>query len=252
MSGLVSGFVMSESVVGSLAVIAALVFATGLGLKRAGWPDGERWKAIGGVAALLLAWFVVAVVPSRAGFYHAAVPGVPRILYGLLGPAGLVFLLFWSWPLLRRAIEVVPQEWIVGVQFYRVLGVVFLVLYAMGQLPGAFALPAGLGDIAVGLAAPAVGLAYARSPREQAGRLRVWNFLGLLDLVVAVTTGFLTSPSRFQMLSLDKPNELVSAFPLVLIPVFLVPLSVLLHFASLWKLRRAAEVRGAVATMELG
>jgi hypothetical protein len=52
-----------------------------------------------------------------------------------------------------------------------------------------------------------------------------------------VTTGFLTSPSAFQLFAFDLPNELISQFPLVLIPVFLVPLSVLLHLASLAKLR---------------
>jgi hypothetical protein len=66
------------------------------------------------------------------------------------------------------------------------------------------------------------------------------NLFGLADLVVAVTTGFLTSPSAFQLFAFDLPNELISQFPLVLIPVFLVPLSVLLHLASLTKLRRGA------------
>jgi hypothetical protein len=65
-----------------------------------------------------------------------------------------------------------------------------------------------------------------------------WNVLGILDLVVAVGTGFLTSPSPFQQLSLDAPNELISAFPLVMVPVFAVPVSILLHLMSLMKLRR--------------
>ena len=55
-----------------------------------------------------------------------------------------------------------------------------------------------------------------------------------------MTTGFLTSPSAFQLFAFDLPNVLISQFPLVLIPVFLVPLSVLLHLASLTKLRRDA------------
>jgi len=38
------------------------------------------------------------------------------------------------------------------------------------------------------------------------------------------------------MLAFDQPNRLITAFPLVLIPVFLVPLSILLHLASLKKL----------------
>jgi hypothetical protein len=51
-------------------------------------------------------------------------------------------------------------------------------------------------------------------------------------------TGFLTAPSPFQLFALDAPNELISVFPLVLVPVFLVPVSVLLHVASLTKLHR--------------
>jgi hypothetical protein len=50
----------------------------------------------------------------------------------------------------------------------------------------------------------------------------------------------LTSPSPFQLFAFDLPSELVSQFPLVLVPVFLVPVSVLLHLASLTKLRRGA------------
>jgi hypothetical protein len=150
-------------------------------------------------------------------------------------------MLFRWWTILRRVIEAVPQQWIVGVQFYRILGLIFLVLYAQGRMPGAFAWPAGVGDIIVGLAAPVVGMAYAHRWRNATGWLRAWNLFGIADLVIALTTGFLTSPSRLQMLALNQPNELVSAFPLVMIPVFLVPLSILLHLASLQKLRRPGD-----------
>jgi hypothetical protein len=68
--------------------------------------------------------------------------------------------------------------------------------------------------------------------------VRAWNILGLLDLAVAVTTGFPTSPSPLQMYSFDLPNELITAYPLVLVPVFGVPLGVLLHVASFIKLAR--------------
>jgi hypothetical protein len=139
--------------------------------------------------------------------------------------------------MLARIIEAVPQDWIVGVQLYRALGLMFLVLYAVGRLPGAFALPAGIGDVIVGLVAPLVGIAYARNPTKAAGLVRAWNIFGILDLIVAVGTGLLTSPSPIQILSFDAPNELISAFPLVMVPVFLVPLSILLHLASLKKLR---------------
>jgi len=163
----------------------------------------------------------------------------------MLIPPVIVALLFWRWRLLRRVIEAVPQKWIAGVQFYRVMGVIFLVLYAAGKLPGIFAFPAAIGDILTGLFAPVVGTAYARNPQAAAGRLGAWNLFGIADLIVAVGLGFLTSPSPLQMLSLDKPNELVTAFPLVMVPVFLVPLAVLLHLASLKKLRQSATAQTA-------
>lgn len=48
----------------------------------------------------------------------------------------------------------------------------------------------------------------------------------------------MTAPSPLQLLALDAPNTMIDAFPLVLIPVFVVPLSAILHIASLTKLHR--------------
>jgi hypothetical protein len=149
-------------------------------------------------------------------------------------------LLIWRSPRLARIVDAVPQHWLIGAQLYRTLGVIFLILYAAGKLPGAFAWPAGLGDVLVGVLAPVVAIAYRRGPRENADLVSAWNLFGLTDLVVAMTAGFLTSPSPFQLFAFDLPNELISEFPLVLVPVFLVPVSVLLHLASLTKLRRVA------------
>ena len=84
---------------------------------------------------------------------------------------------------------------------------------------------------------------HTHRARGSAGLLRAWNMLGIADLVVAVTTGFLTSPSPLQLLALDRPNELISSWPLAMIPVFLVPLSLLLHLASLKKLRQVERER---------
>ena len=122
-------------------------------------------------------------------------------------------------------------------QFYRVLGAIFVVLYAERHLPGIFALPAGLGDSLVGVLAPFVAASLARSPEESAPKVRLWNLLGIADLVIAVTLGFLTPPSPLQVAAFDRPSGLIAMFPLSLIPVFAVPLSILLHIASLQTLR---------------
>jgi hypothetical protein len=239
---------MNTIVIEAVAVVATLLIGLYRALRGAAWERG-RGGAFWSVAALLVIWFFAALLSARLGFYQASPARIPTIQYGLLIPIAAGVVLFWRWPVLRRIIASVPQEWIVSVQFYRVLGLIFLVLYAGGRLPGAFALPAGCGDVLVGLLAPIVGIAFARQWRGSASLVRTWNWLGITDLVVAVTTGFLSSPSRFQMLALDRPNELIGAFPLALIPVFLVPLSILFHLASLEKLRqRETEHKTAIST----
>ena len=102
-----------------------------------------------------------------------------------------------------------------------------------------FALPAGVGDILVGLSAPVVGLAYARAPHKAAGLVAAWNVLGLLDLIDALGLGFLTAPSRFAF-EVQPTSDLMTVLPLLLVPVYLVPLFFVLHLASLAKLRREA------------
>jgi len=64
-------------------------------------------------------------------------------------------------------IAALAQSQLVAFQFYRVLGVTFLVLYAAGQLPGILALPAGWGDVMVDLTALMVGARAARNENDQ-------------------------------------------------------------------------------------
>lgn len=64
-----------------------------------------------------------------------------------------------------------------------------------------------------------------------------WNLLGVLDLVNAIVLGALTAPGPIQRIVPDHVS-IVGTYPLVLIPAFGVPLSILLHAASLRQLRR--------------
>lgn len=243
-------YLLPEVVLGSAIVVAVVLFGWYRAIGRAGLDAPDRRRAFWSGSTLLTLWFLSALALSRGGFFRTTASGIPTLPLGLLIPIAVGVLWFRRSPVLRRIVDSVPQSWIVSVQFYRFEGLIFLTLYASGFLPGPFAWPAGVGDVIVGLLAPVVGMAARRE-----GVLRAWNLLGLADLLVAVTTGFLTSPSPLQLLSLGQPNELISAFPLVLIPVFLVPLSVLLHLASLQKLRqpgRAQTKPRQILTSNLG
>jgi hypothetical protein len=224
---------------GGLAILAAVLFGLHHAVAHAGWPPRQRATVWRTGSLVLIAWFVAANVLGWLELFRATASRIPTIGFGVFVPIIVGAIALRGSGTLRRILDATPQSWLVGVQLYRAMGVIFLTLFAAGRLPGAFALPAGIGDILVGIEAPLVTLMYARGAPGRERLVRAWNVFGLLDLVVAVTTGFLTSPSPLQMLSLAAPNELITGFPLVMIPVFAVPVAVLLHLASLLKLRQA-------------
>jgi hypothetical protein len=127
-------------------------------------------------------------------------------------------------------------------QVWRILGVLFIALMVRGELPAHFALPAGWGDIFIGLTAPWVAYALARQARGARALAVSWNAFGMLDLVVAVGTG------TGVLVSLLTPGPRVPAaaamgmFPLFLVPAFAVPMSGLFHVFAFSALRREARV----------
>jgi len=228
------------------AIVAAVLAVAWLGLRRAGFEGHARTRAWFAVAVPLIAWFAAATALGRAGAFLPRPTGpVPAIPFAIVIPltVGLVLLLRSR---IHAAVAVaMPLSWLIGIQVYRVFGATFVAHWGAGNLPGVFALPAGLGDMLVGaLAIPVALYAQARGRGWQAMAI-AWNLLGIADLLNAVTLGFLSAPGRFQLLALDHPNLLVGTYPVVMIPAFVVPLSLILHGLSLAQLRHAARREAA-------
>jgi hypothetical protein len=107
-------------------------------------------------------------------------------------------------------------------------------MMALGHLPALFALPAGLGDIAAGIAAPLVAYRLARGTGRRAARWH--NAFGMTDLVVALTLGGLTG---FQLLNVTPSAAPIFELPLALIVTAGVPLLLVLHITSMSALAKA-------------
>jgi hypothetical protein len=92
-----------------------------------------------------------------------------------------------------------------------VAGVVFLLYLALGHLPTLFALPAGLGDIDAGIAAP---LVTRRMAQGDGRRAALWfNAFGMTDLVVALALGALIG---FGFLDVTPSSAPITELPLAL------------------------------------
>lgn len=206
--------------------------------------QNRRFTVISGI--YLFGWWISMCVLGNLGAFianpHSIAPSV-TIALGILIPIFMGIFLLQKSEVFAAVIKAIPTKTLIGIQFYRVLGVIFLVLLSLNYLPAEFAQPAGWGDILVGITAPFIGWLHLKKYSRSKEFTTTWNFFGALDLIIAVATGFLTSQSPFQLLAFDNPNQLITAFPLVLIPVFAVPLSIVLHFVVWKKLRLESNAK---------
>ena len=184
------------------------------------------------ILAVLAFWYGLVYFLGQMGFWAMDPFFVPFIAIGFIS------LFFWirflyKMPLLQNIASSIPVHWLVGVQVFRIMGIGFLSFYALGLIPGEFALPTGWGDVFVGLTAIPVAILLWKN-FSSAKKLAIWwNYLGIADLALALTLGNLTFPRPIQMLPTQPDNLLIAMYPLVMVPLFAVPLSLLLHFFTL-------------------
>jgi hypothetical protein len=180
-------------------------------------------------------------------YFAATDTAVPTVLLGLTIPLMIAAAGLWLSGAIASLVSAIPLRWLVAAQVYRIAGGIFLVLWADGRLPWQFALPAGIGDVATGVLAVVVAARLAQNAAGARNAVYAWCLFGIADLVVAITTGAMTSPGRPHLLAFEAPNLLITSYPLVMIPTFAVPLALMLHGLVLWRLRRETASKGRLA-----
>lgn len=223
------GYLWAITLAGVIGIAVATCAVLYGGAVRAGL--GRRHAALlaGAAAVVLGGWYTASAAIAAQGGYDQQTPWLPVAFAGFLA----LLLALRRIPAVTRALTAPGTASRLPLPHtFRVAGVAFLLTMALGQLPPLFALPAGLGDIATGIAAPLVALKLAHG----AGRRRAqwFNALGITDLVVALTLGALTG---FQLIS-NAPSAL-GELPLALIPTAAVPLLLVLHITALSALARS-------------
>jgi hypothetical protein len=186
------------------------------------------------VVLIGLGWLVTAAAVGAAGLMSTVRPSTLPLL--LLGLTAAVLAAAWRLPAFRGWLATIDERWLVGLHLTRFVGAYFLYLYGQGQLPYAFAVPGGWGDIVV--ATLATALLVWGSPRDARRRpvYVAWNVLGLADIVfVVATAGRLAATAPESMAPLLR-------LPLSLLPTFLVPLIIASHVVLGVRLTRREAV----------
>lgn len=196
--------------------------------------------------ALALWLGLVIYLGSQGAFVGSAGSPPLPIFLGLAIPLALFFAAYFGWNAFREFILGADIRLVAAIQAWRWAGLGFLTLYAKGILPALFAFPAGLGDMAIGFTAPWIVLRLIRDPAFAAGRrFRVWNILGIVDFIVAFSTATLSSgffPGITRLVG-GVTTSSMARLPLILIPAYMVPFFIMLHFTALAQARELARSR---------
>jgi hypothetical protein len=216
------------------------VIAVGLwiGLERTEMTPGQRRMTWLAVMVPYTLWFAVAWSAAINGDFHMGASPLPILPLAILLPVTIGAPLLLLSKRVGQVLDAVPASWLVALQVYRVFGSWALAAWLHGTLPGVFALPAGIGDVLTGLFAVPAAIAVATGTAQGRRAAILWNIFGLVDFVVAITLGMITSPGPLQLIVPSVTSIGAGTYPGVLTPAFVVPSSILVHALSLRQLCR--------------
>lgn len=195
---------------------------------------------IGPVLGISLAlWFMLILYLTLTGAFETPAGQSPLgILAAILLPQAIFLAAYLASKSFRNYVLQIDMRALILLHAWRTLGIGFLMLYTVGQLPMLFAFPAGIGDAMAAWVATFIGIAFFLNKSGVERRwIQSWNTFGLLDFVVAISIGILTREAGIAQLGGAIGSDAMTAFPLALVPGFGVPFFIITHLIVYLQLR---------------
>jgi len=202
----------------------------------------ERLRGRLAAAGVLAAWFVLVLAIGASGALDPARGlGVPALGLTVALPVAALACAFFAFEPIQAAMLATPLSALVAIHTIRILGVLFVALYAAGRLPAPFAPSAGWGDMIAGVTAAPLAWAIARFGAQVRTPTLLWNVFGAADLVNAVALGALSAPGPLNALAGPPTSAIMTSLPWLLIPGFLVPSLFFIHLVIFYRLFAKTE-----------
>lgn len=195
-------------------------FAAAAGLDRA-----PRATLPGPVTyAVIAVWAALVAVGVGTGLLEGGRASRLLLPAAVVLPVAAVGIAYRVSSAFRSYLLTIDLRLVLGAQLWRVIGIAFLFGLALDELPAGFAVPAGLGDIATGIAAMPVVLSLTNGTLTR-GQLYAFTTLGVADFLTAFVTGLTIEPSALNTL------------PFALFPTLAVPFFGILHLVAVLQSR---------------
>lgn len=217
---------MNETLFTTTLIIVEIVFS--LMLLRTIKKTGASNTLLFTLASIFAVWLFSAYTMINNGFYSAT--GIPQVAFtaGVVIPVVIGLIAVKLWPALSMAISRIPvSEFLILQHMRAAFGILF---FFTAALPIWFQYLGGLGDIAAGIGAFLALRYFNKNPDKQRQANIRGNIVGIIDFIVVLNVGVA------MVLNTHSPD-----IPFNLIPLYVVPLFLLLHVFSLQRLRRQKQ-----------
>lgn len=208
---------------------AALLYVFSNAIRRSSWNDEKKSSYWRNLVVGVLAWTSVVFLATLAGvFEYQSGDMLPKFLIGLVVPVSVAMIWFFT-ESFKDLFQSMPLHTLIGAQFFRLFGAIFLVVGMSGIGPMEF-ISSGYGDILTGLLALAAsGLLY-RKHRYGVATSWLFTVVGLLDLA---------NVSRILLVNYPIWNDaspstaMAGGFPMMLIVGITAPIALMLHLYAI-------------------
>ena len=215
--------------------------------------QNERQRGVSlKLSVIVVAWYLISLLLSIRGFFksplqysHGDIMGLIFMVTIMLIPLIAFFIAYSRSKSLRQIIESIDLNFLIGIQWYRICGSIFLLLAFSNDAPLPFALPPGGLDVFIAISAIFISTNSGLIRRYA----KAWNYIGLFDFVLAFSIYFMYFPFRI----LQAPDEqiMIGGFhPIAFIILFPVPLAIILHILCLARLKETKQRYEAGALTE--
>ena len=131
------------------------------------------------VRVILILWFCLALIVGISGRFR--VVSAPIVAATVWTSTAVALFAYWKSPAIKSWAAIVDLRWLIALHLTRFVGFYFIFLCRRGRLPEGFAVPGGIGDIAVAFIAGMI--LFIPALRRSRTILLLWNAFGLIDIV---------------------------------------------------------------------
>jgi len=208
-------------------IIAEIIFSIMvlIALKNANTKNSVNKTLMFTIGTFLGLWLVSDYLMISNGFFSAT--GIPQVSFALALAIpvviGVLAQKFWK-PFASTINNMSTSSFLALQQMRTVFGILF---FFTAALPVWFQTIGGIGDISAGIGAFLALRHYRKHPDNERQAIIKGNMAGILDFIIVLNLGL------FIVLKNESPDVMFNMIPLYVVPIF-----ILLHIFSLQKLRQ--------------